>query len=119
MHNMGINRLKLNLVISSILLLPSAATVSQETQDSVTGMCINANKSQEICDCATVAVRQQIGDAAFVIYERVGTVYLAGMAKGQGRSDAWMEAIASQNLELKTSNGYGKAHRDAITGCEP
>ena len=109
----------MSLVISSILLLPSAATVSQETQDSVTGMCINANKSQEICDCATVAVRQKIGDEAFVIYERVGTIYLAGMAQGQGRSDAWMEAIASQNLALKISNGYGKAHREAMNGCEP
>ena len=118
MYNMSINRLKLSLVISSILLLPLAA-VSQEALDGVTGMCINAKMSQEICDCATVAVRQQIGDEAFVIYERVGTIYLAGMAQGQGRSDAWMEAIASQNLALKISNGYGKAHREAMNGCEP
>ena len=116
---MRMRRLKLGFVVSSILLLPASAATSQEAMDAVTGMCIDANKSQEICDCATRAVRLQIGEEAYATYERVGSLYLAGMAQGQGRADAWMDAIAAQNLDLTTSNGYGKAHRDAMKACAP
>lgn len=105
--------------IACVLVSSIPAAQAQDAADAVTGMCLDAGKTPDICECASTTLYDEIGDDAYVIYERVGSAYLADMAQGTDRADAWMAAIEAENLELATSNTYGKAHRDAMNGCEP
>lgn len=102
---------------TSALLLALSPAVAQA--DSVVEMCTDLNAPSEVCDCAAEALLEAIGAADYAVYERVGVQYRSGQAKGMANGDAWMEAIAVENVPLSTTNTYGTAHQTAIKGCIP
>ena len=98
------------------LAIPSKV-YSEETPDAVTGMCLDAGQSLEVCSCASDVLLNELGDENFASYERVGKAYLKELADGAGRSDAWMTALDAEGAKLASTNEYGNNHRAAMNAC--
>ncbi|MCI2395577.1 hypothetical protein [Aliiroseovarius sediminis] len=81
--------------------------------------------SETVCDCASEALRTQIGNEDYAIYEAIGADYLARMETGESRIDAWTEASRTEAAKLGISsvvllgrtNEIGNTHRAAIKEC--
>ena len=85
--------------------------------DSVVDMCLDLNRSDQVCRCASEALRQDVGDPAYATYQAVGAAYRENQAAGQARSDAWMGALEALGASLAETNPVGSAHRKAMKGC--
>jgi hypothetical protein len=105
--------------IAALMLLAHNPTGALAGSDAVLAMCLDAGDAIETCECASEKLRDGIGAEAYASYGRSGETYLAGMAQGKGRSDAWDEALAVEGLELSATNDWGKAHFEAMKACAP
>lgn len=107
-----------------ILLIACSIPTASLADDSVMAMCVELD-SEEVCDCASEALRTQIGREDYAIYEAIGTDYLARLEAGEGRIDAWTEASRTEAASLGISavtlmgrtNEIGNTHRAAIKEC--
>jgi hypothetical protein len=110
-------------LLAGFALLPAAA-FAQDVEDSVIGMCAGL-ATPDACDCAATALRQEIGDEDYALYEGIGADYLARMAGGEGRASAWTNAaeaaaarVGQSRTDLMTrTNEIGSAHSAAIKAC--
>jgi hypothetical protein len=106
------------------LLVATAAAAPARAQDGVAAMCAEL-APPEVCDCASADLLGQIGADDFALYDAIGTDYLARMADGVDRGDAWTAASAvvaadaglSPRQLMDRTNDIGRAHRDAIDAC--
>jgi predicted RNA polymerase sigma factor len=109
--------------LAAIILLPVVAA-AQDAADSVLGMCVGLG-TPEACECAAEALREEIGDADYALYEGVGADYLARMAGGEGRASAWTSAVEtaaaaigqSRTTLMTRTNEIGSTHSAAIKAC--
>jgi len=115
----------LKLIASSAALTALASVaVAQVAEDSVLGMCAGIG-TPEACACAADALRSEVGEEDYALYEGIGADYLARMAGGAGRASAWTGAvetaaarIGQSRTDLMTrTNEIGSAHSAAIKGC--
>ena len=92
-----------------------------------TRMCLDrSGTTAQQCACATDALAAEVVAEDLTLYDKVGTLYLANKAAGQGMGDAWDAAIARIASEagmgridlMNRMNVVGRAHRDAIKECE-
>lgn len=68
-----------------------AGTGAVAADDAVVRMC-EERDSAEVCKCAAAALQEQTSAEDYVMYEAVAEDYLARLAEGEGRVDAWMAA---------------------------
>jgi hypothetical protein len=91
----------------------------------VTAMCL-ALSDEAACSCATERLRQDVGAEDFAVYDTIGVDYTSRRAGGEAMADAWEAASGTVAAEIGLStselrqrtNAVGRAHRDAIRGCE-
>lgn len=111
-------------ILGGLLLAAGLAPNFALAQDAVTAMCME-HDTEAVCNCASKALRNEIGAEDYAIYEAIGENYLSRMENGEGRVDAWMAAsrteaekrgIGSTALMART-NEIGNAHRAAIKSC--
>ncbi len=109
---------------ATTLLLAFTIPTASLAEDAVKQMCMVLD-SEVVCDCASEALRTQIGSEDYAIYEAIGTDYLARLDAGEGRIDAWTEASRTEATNLGISgvalmgrtNEIGSIHRAAIKDC--
>ena len=105
-----------------LVILPASGNA---VADSVEAMCLDANRTPEVCDCAAGRLAAEVGETDYALYEAVGAAYRDNLAAGTGRGDAWdaaVKAVADQNgagatATLQRTNRIGKAHRQAMKAC--
>jgi hypothetical protein len=105
-----------------LAILPASGNL---VADSVAAMCLDANKTPEVCDCAAERLAAEVGENGYGLYEAVGAAYRDNLAAGAGRGDAWdaaVKAVADRNgagatATLQRTNRIGKAHRQAMKAC--
>ncbi len=107
-------------MLTIISIMPAAALA----EDAITAMCMERDE-EAVCSCASKALLSQIGQEDYALYDSIGEDYLARMASGESRVDAWTTAsrtaatnrgISSVTLMGRT-NEIGKTHRTAIKKC--
>ncbi len=92
--------------------------------DPVTDVCLAYN-NVSVCECATEALKQEIGYKDFAYYSAASTTALERQSEGTSLVDAWETAAKSHAVAagvgateaLSQINAYGSAHRDAIKNC--
>ena len=112
-----IKSIRCSLGIVVLIALPISAIAIDISADAVTGMCLDAGKPANVCNCSSAALLSNLGEENYSTYERVGSVYLEELAAGNGRTGAWTSALEAQNLELRTANQFGSSHRAAMNAC--
>lgn len=93
-------------------------------EGAVTAMCME-RETEEVCTCASEALRTEIGPEDYAIYAAIGEDYLARMENGEGRVDAWMAAVRAEAERrgigsvalMGRTNEIGNSHRAAIKSC--
>jgi hypothetical protein len=101
-------------------IIPAGASAG----DAVVAMCMERDE-EAVCNCASEALLEQIGEEDYAIYEAIGEDYLARLEAGEGRVDAWMAASRTEagkrglgNVALMgRTNEIGNVHRAAIKDC--
>lgn len=88
-----------------------------QADDAVVGMCLDLGKSGTVCDCAAEALREEVGETDYALYESVGSVYRQNQQAGQDASAAWSAALNSVGARLRDTNPLGAAHRKAVRSC--
>lgn len=108
-------------ILSSFALFVPEMAVSG---DGVSDMCLEL-AAEPVCACASEALRAEVGEEDYGLYEAIGADYMARMAAGEARADAWTDAsqkvAADRGIDRSTlsrTNTIGRAHRDAIRECE-
>lgn len=99
--------------------------VANAEADSVQDMCLDWQKSHEICECGARQLKLQVGDDDYALYEAVAAVYIVNKAQGIDMGGAWDDAVNKESANRGTSfistlqqtNTMGKAHNKAIKGC--
>lgn len=100
-----------------------------DSNDPITGLCVDSRKQQSVCECASENFRAENEHAD--MYATLAEYYLNSTDAQKSRADRWQEAIdvafagysdKSTPLErgtenLKLNNALGRAHRDAIKAC--
>ena len=107
-------------MLTILSIIPAAALA----EDAITAMCTERD-DEGVCSCASTALLSQIGQEDYALYEAIGEDYLARMASGESRVDAWMAAsrTAATNRGISSvvlmgrTNEIGKTHRTAIKEC--
>lgn len=107
-----------------VLLIACTIPTASLAEDAVKKMCMEQD-SEVVCDCASEALRTQIGNEDYAIYDAIGADYLARLDAGEGRMDAWTEASRTEAANLGISgivlmgrtNEIGNTHRAAIKEC--
>lgn len=107
-----------------MLIILSMTPAAALAGDAITAMCLERD-DEGVCSCASTALLSQIGQEDYTIYESIGQNYLARMASGESRVDAWMAAsrTAATNLGISgvtlmgRTNEIGNIHRSAIKKC--
>ncbi len=107
------------------LALSCAAPALAQGPDGVTAMCLEREETAEVCDCAAQALRDQIGAEDYALYAAIGADYVARLAEGAGRVEAWTDAsqaVADESGQgltalMSQTNDIGQAYRTAIKDC--
>lgn len=93
-------------------------------QDAVEAMCLDRDPP-EVCACASAALKEEVGEEDYRVYERVGEGYLERRAAGEAMADAWTAALepvaaalgVGRTALMSRTNVVGAAHRKAIKAC--
>ena len=93
--------------------------------DPVTDVCLSYDAA-EVCECASEALKKEIGYKHFVQYSVASKTALEHQEAGDALAVAWdkatkRHAIAaglSDTEALNQMNEFGAAHRDAIKKCK-
>ena len=106
--------------------LAALLTAAPALADGATDMCLDmSDTDEEQCACADAELAEAIEAEDYDLYTKIGTLYIANMAAGQGMADAWeagLDLVANEHglgaSDLRgRMNDAGKAHRDAIDAC--
>ncbi|HEC27855.1 MAG TPA: hypothetical protein ENI67_10705 [Gammaproteobacteria bacterium] len=97
-------------------------STSSALADSVKDMCLGPDK---VCTCAASKLKSEIGDEDYVLYEAIGTSYIANKSKGMSMEDAWDAAVKAEASKrgagfiktLNKTNSFGSELNNAIISC--
>ncbi len=92
--------------------------------DPVTDVCLAYNDAS-VCECATEALKAEIGYKDFAYYLTASATALKQQSEGTSLVDAWDMATKNHAAAagvgateaLNQINAYGSEHRDAIKNC--
>ena len=92
--------------------------------DPVTDVCLAYNDAS-VCECATEALKAEIGYKDFAYYSAASATALEQQSEGTSLVDAWDMATKNHAAAagvgateaLNQINAYGSEHRDAIKNC--
>jgi len=89
-------------------------------------MCMDTGNSEEMCTCAAEILAGEVSAQDLAHYDAIGAIFAEQRAEGLGWVEAWDKAVTTvagdagmTPSELQHAmNPVGKAHRDAMKGCE-
>ena len=91
-----------------------------------TVICMDAGNSEEMCTCAAEALAAEVEASDLAHYNAISAIFAEQRAEGLGWVEAWDKAVTTVAGEAGVTpsklqaamNPVGKAHREAMKGCE-
>jgi len=89
-------------------------------------MCMDTGNSEEMCTCAAETMAKDVSAQDLAHYDAIGAVFAEQRAEGLGWVEAWDKAVITVAGDAGVTPGelqhamnpVGKAHREAMKGCE-